>query len=44
MKRGIATLDLAVSNNIPARWLEAGALPSPAPKLPKTLRTRRKHV
>jgi len=44
MKRGIATLDLAVSNNIPARWLEASAVPPSAPKLPKTLRTRRKHV
>lgn len=44
MKKGIATLDLAVSNNIPARWLEAGAVPPSAPKLPKTLRTKRKHV
>jgi len=44
MKRGIATLDLAVSNNIPARWLEASAVPPSAPKLPKTLRTKRKHV
>jgi len=44
MKRIIATLDLAVSNNIPARWLEAGALPPSAPKLPKTLRAKRKHV
>jgi hypothetical protein len=44
MKKGIATLDLAVSNNIPARWLEDGALPPSAPKLPKTLRTKRKHV
>jgi len=43
-KRGIATLDLAVSNNIPARWLEASALPPAPPKLPKTLRTKRKHV
>lgn len=44
MKRSIATLDLAVTNYIPARWLEPNALPPVAPKLPKTLRTKRKHV
>jgi aminoglycoside phosphotransferase (APT) family kinase protein len=44
LKRGIATLDLAVSNNIPARWFEASAVPTPAPRLPKTLRNKRKHV
>jgi cell division septal protein FtsQ len=38
----IATLDLAVSNSIPARWLEASAL---APLTPKPTRTpRKKHV
>jgi hypothetical protein len=42
--RAIASLDLAISNNIPARWLEASALPAPAPKIPKTLRTRKKNV
>jgi cell division septal protein FtsQ len=40
----IASLDLAVTNNIPARWLEAGAAPPASPKLPKPLRLRRKHV
>jgi cell division septal protein FtsQ len=38
----IATLDLAVSNSIPARWLEASAV---APLTPKPARTsRKKHV
>ncbi|HKI69157.1 MAG TPA: hypothetical protein VKA67_06180, partial [Verrucomicrobiae bacterium] len=27
MNRAIATLNLAVSNNIPARWMEASSLP-----------------
>lgn len=40
----IATLDLAVSNNIPLRWLEAAAVPSVAPKPAKPLRPRKKHV
>jgi len=43
-KRGIATLDLAVSNNIPARWLEVNALPTTPAKPPKTLRAKRKNV
>jgi cell division septal protein FtsQ len=43
--RVLATLDLAVSNNIPARWLEASAAPPPPPaKLPKTVRTKKKNV
>lgn len=42
MNKVIATLDLAVSNNIPACWLEASALPPARPKSPKHL--RRKHV
>jgi cell division protein FtsQ len=44
MNKSIATLDLAVSNNIPATWLEASALSTPSPKLPKSLRNRKKHV
>jgi hypothetical protein len=40
----IATLDLAITNNIPLRWLEASAvLPAPA-KSPKPLRPKKKHV
>jgi POTRA domain-containing FtsQ-type protein len=44
MNKSIATLDLAVSNNIPATWLEASALSPPSAKLPKSLRNRKKHV
>jgi hypothetical protein len=43
MSKAIATLDLAVSNNIPARWLEASAVPFTPPKIPKPLR-KKKHV
>ena len=42
--KAIGTLDLAVTNNIPARWLEASAVPPGNPKLPNPLRTRKKHV
>jgi len=40
--RAIATLDLAVTNSIPARWLEASAVPPTTPKSPRT--SRKKHV
>ena len=40
--KAIATLDLAVTNNIPATWLEASALATPPPKHPKLL--KKKHV
>ena len=41
----IATLNLAVTNNVPLRWLEASGVPLPAPaKLPKPLRFKKKHV
>ena len=42
--KAIATLDLAVSNNIPVRWLEASAVPAPAPKPAKSLRNKKKNV
>ena len=42
--RAIATLDLAVTNNIPLRQLEASAIPPAAPTLAKPLRPRKKHV
>jgi cell division protein FtsQ len=42
--RNLATLDLAVTNSIPARWLEASALPVPPAKAPKTLRNRKRNV
>ena len=44
LSKAIATLDLAVNNHIPARWLEASAVPQATPKAPKPLRYRKKHV
>lgn len=41
LKRNVATVDLAVSNNVPVRWLEANVSPPPA-KPPKTTRSTRK--
>ena len=38
----IRTLDLSVTNNAPALWLEASAAPPSAPKLPKP--SKKKHV
>ncbi len=44
MRKGnLATLDLAVSNNVPARWVEASVKHPPA-KAPKPLRNRRRNV
>ena len=42
--RAIATLDLAVTNNIPACWLEASAVPPAPVKSLKPLHSRKKHV
>jgi len=42
--KGLAWLDLAVSNNIPVRWLEAGALPPGGPGDLKPPRAKKKHV
>jgi POTRA domain, FtsQ-type len=42
MNKIIATLDLAISNNIPARWLDAGAMPPSPPHEAKP--RRRKNV
>jgi hypothetical protein len=44
MSKAIGTLDLAVTNNIPARWLEASAVPPTTPKTAKSLRLRKNHV
>ena len=41
--KNLATLDLAVTNSIPARWLEA-SLPVPPAKAPKPLRNRKRNV
>jgi hypothetical protein len=40
----VASLDLAVPNNIPLRWLEASAVLPTIPKSPKPLRLKKKHV
>ena len=40
----IGTLDLAVTNNVPLRWLEASAVQTAAPKLSKPSRSKKKHV
>jgi cell division septal protein FtsQ len=42
--KAIATLDLAIPNNIPARWLEASSVPPAAPRLPRTPHNRRRNV
>jgi hypothetical protein len=42
--RAILSLDLSVTNNCPALWLEADALPGTAPKAKPHSRTRNKHV
>jgi cell division septal protein FtsQ len=42
--KAIASLDLAVSNNIPARFLEASALPPVPPRLPRAFHNKKKHV
>ena len=40
----LASVDLAVSNNVPVRWFEAGSVPAP-PREPRPPRTRtRRHV
>lgn len=42
--KAIATLDLSVLNNVPARWQEATVAPPPNPKILKPSRYRKKHV
>jgi hypothetical protein len=42
-RRNLASLDLAVSNNVPARWLEAKVIPPPA-KTPKPNRSKKRNV
>jgi cell division septal protein FtsQ len=44
MNKVIVTLDLAVSNNVPVRWTEAGTLPVTAPKLVNPAHVRRNNV
>jgi hypothetical protein len=42
--KSLASLDLSVSNNVPARWLEASVTPPPKPKSLKSSPYRKKHV
>lgn len=42
--KALASLDLSVSNNVPARWLEATTAPLPRPKALKPSPYRKKHV
>jgi cell division septal protein FtsQ len=43
--KSIATLDLSVSNNVPARWQEASSvLPAPSPPVNPFPRYKKKHV
>ena len=44
LNRAVATLDLAITNNIPACWLELGAAPISLPKVAKPLHIRKRHV
>ena len=43
MRRNVAFIDLAVSNNVPVRWLEANISPAPA-KPAKTTRIKKRNV
>jgi cell division septal protein FtsQ len=43
-QKTIATMDLAVGNNVPVRWTMASAAPVVTPKTVKPLKTRRKNV
>jgi hypothetical protein len=40
----VASLNLAVSNNVPVRWMEAAAAPYAAPRTVNPAPTRRKNV
>ena len=43
-QKAIASLDLSVSNNVPATWLEASLVPPPPVRPAKTPRAKRRHV
>ena len=44
MGSAVATLDLAVTNNVPLRWLEPSEVPPVSSKSPKPLRPKKRHV
>jgi len=43
-QKAIASADLAVTNNVPVRWMMAGIAPLATPKTVKPLKPRRKNV
>jgi len=43
-QKAIVSADLAVANNVPVRWMLAGAAPNATPKTVKPLKNRRKNV
>ncbi len=42
--KAIATLDLSITNHLPALWVEAGAVPAPSPKAAKPTRPKKNDV
>jgi hypothetical protein len=44
VSKAVRSLDLAVSNHIPALWVDASTLPPQIPKPPKMQRSKKKHV
>jgi cell division septal protein FtsQ len=44
MGKSLASLDLAITNHIPARWLDAAVVTPAPPKPLKPLRVKKKHV
>jgi hypothetical protein len=42
--KAITSLDLSVSNNLPARWIAAGGMPPLLHKTAKPVKTKRKNV
>jgi cell division protein FtsQ len=44
MNKAVASLNLAVSNNVPVRWMEAVAVPSASPRTVNPATIRRKNV
>jgi hypothetical protein len=44
VNKALASLDLAVSNSVPATWIDIGTVPQLAVKPPKVPRNRKKHV
>jgi cell division septal protein FtsQ len=44
LNKAVATLDLSVSNNIPATWVDANTLPPPVPRSKNQQHTRKRNV